>query len=114
MLLGFGGRNCWCFKDWMQIDLSLGEGVPSDVSMGLPACTAMCFKGANASGKTNALKVYSFIYDFVRYSFSNTPDKPIMFDSFFHNDEPAEFYAEFLANEVYYRYELTASKKAAS
>ena len=65
MLLGFGGRNCWCFKDWMQIDLSLGEGVPADVAMGLPACTAMCFKGANASGKTNALKVYSFIYDFV-------------------------------------------------
>lgn len=112
MLLGFGGKNCWCFKDWMQIDLSLGEGVPADVSMGLPACTAMCFKGANASGKTNALKVYSFIYDFVRYSFSNTPDKPIMFDSFFHNDDPAEFYVEFLANEIYYRYELTASKKA--
>ena len=63
MLLGFGGRNCWCFKDWMQIDLSLGEGVPSDVSMGLPACTAMCFKGANASGKTNALKVYSLFLE---------------------------------------------------
>ncbi len=112
MLLGFGGRNCWCFKDWMQIDLSLGEGVPADVSMGLPACTAMCFKGANASGKTNALKVYSFIRDFVYHSFTDRPDKPIMFDSFFHNDEPAEFYVEFLANEIYYRYELTASKKA--
>ena len=112
MLLGYGGRNCWCFKDWMQIDLSLGEGVPSDVSMGLPACTAMCFKGANASGKTNALKVYSFIYDFVTYSFSDRADKEIMFASFFHNEEPAEFYAEFLANEIYYRYELEASKKA--
>ena len=112
MLLGFGGKNCWCFKDWMQIDLSLGEGVPADVSMGLPACTAMCFKGANASGKTNALKVYSFIYDFARYSFSDKPDKPIMFASFFHNNEPAEFYVEFLKNNVYYRYELTASKTA--
>lgn len=112
MLLGFGGRNCWCFKDWMQIDLSLGEGVPADVSMGLPACTAMCFKGANASGKTNALKVYSFIYDFVTFSFSDRADKPIMFASFFHNDDPAEFYVEFLANRIYYRYELTASQKA--
>ena len=112
MLLGFGGKNCWCFKDWMQIDLSLGEGVPADVAMGLPACTAMCFKGANASGKTNALKVYSFIRAFVYNSFTDRPDKPIMFDSFFHNDEPSEFYAEFLANEVYYRYELTTTKKA--
>ncbi len=112
MLLGFGGKNCWCFKDWMQIDLSLGEGVPADVSMGLPACTAMCFKGANASGKTNALKVYSFIFDFVSHSFLYSPDTPILFNSFFHNEEPAEFYAEFLANTIYYRYELTASKKA--
>ena len=112
MLLGFGGRNCWCFKDWIQIDLSLGESVPADVAMGLPACTAMCFKGANASGKTNALKVQSFIYDFVTFSFTDRADKPIIFASFFHNDDPAEFYAEFLANEVYYRYELTATKKA--
>lgn len=112
MLLGYGGKNCWCFKDWMQIDLSLGDGVPSDVSMGLPACTAMCFKGANASGKTNALKVYSFIYDFVRFSFSFRPDYPIMFASFFHNEDPSEFYVEFMQNEIYYRYELITSKKA--
>lgn len=112
MLLGYGGKNCWCFKDWMQVDLSLGDGVPLDVSMGLPASTAMCFKGANASGKTNALKIYSFLYDFVTYSFSDRADKPIMFASFFHNEDPAEFYVEFLANEIYYRYELIASKKA--
>ncbi|MBO5117595.1 MAG: ATP-binding protein, partial [Treponema sp.] len=106
MLLGYGGKNCWCFKDWMQVDLSLGDSVPLDVSMGLPASTAMCFKGANASGKTNALKIYSFLYDFVTYSFSDRADKPIMFASFFHNEDPAEFYVEFLANEIYYRYEL--------
>ena len=112
MLLGYGGKNCWCFKEWMQIDLSLGEGVPADISMNLPAATALCFKGANASGKTNGLKVYSFIKDFVTLSFSDRPDKPIMFASFFHNDEPAEFYVEFLKNDIYYRYELTASRKA--
>lgn len=112
MLLGFGGKNCWCFKDWMQVDLSLGEGVPADVSLNLPAATALCFKGANASGKTNGLKVYSFIKDFAVHSFSDRPDKPIMFASFFHNDEPAEFYVEFLKNEIYYRYELIASNKS--
>ena len=112
MLLGFGGKNCWCFKDWMQVDLSLGDGVPADISLNLPATTALCFKGANASGKTNALKVYSFLYYFVSFSFSGRADKPIMFASFFHNDNPAEFYVEFLKNGVFYRYELMASKKA--
>ena len=23
MLLGYGAKNCWCFKDWMQVDLEL-------------------------------------------------------------------------------------------
>ena len=61
MLLGYGAKNCWCFKDWMEIDLTLNDNVPKDISMNLPAATAMCFKGANASGKTNALKVFAFL-----------------------------------------------------
>jgi len=112
MLLGYGGKNCWCFKDWMQVDLSLGDGVPTDVSMGLPAATALCFKGANASGKTNALKVYGFITDFARNSFSYKPESNIFFDSFFNNDEPGEFYVEFISKETYYRYEFIVSRKS--
>ena len=62
MLLGFDAKNILSFKNWMQVDLSLNKLVPSDVSMNLPAATAMCFKGANASGKTNGIKVLAFIY----------------------------------------------------
>ena len=112
MLLGFGGKNCWCFKDWMQVDLSLGDGVPSDVSMGLQACTAMCFKGANASGKTNGLKVLAFISDFAKNSFLYKPDAPVLFDSFFYNNNPSEFYVEYISNKNFYRYELITTKKA--
>ena len=32
MLLGYGAKNCWCFKDWMQVDLELDGSVPSDIS----------------------------------------------------------------------------------
>ena len=64
MLLGYGAKNCWCFKDWMQVNLELDGSVPSDISLNLPAATAMCFKGANASGKTNGLKVLAFIKHF--------------------------------------------------
>ena len=104
MLLGYGGKNCWCFKEWMQVDLTLKESVPADVSMNLPATTALCFKGANAAGKTNALKVFGFIVDFARNSFNYKPESDIHFDSFFSNDEPGEFYVEFISKENFYRY----------
>lgn len=112
MLLGYGAKNCWCFKDWMQVDLSLGESVPSDISMNLPASVAMGFKGANASGKTNGLKVFSFICDFAKNSFAYPPESQIAFDSFFYNTNPAEFYVEFIQNKTFYRYELEATTKA--
>ena len=111
MLLGYGAKNCWCFKDWMEIDLTLDDKVPSDISMKLPASTAMCFKGANASGKTNALKVFAFITDFATNSFQYKPDSEILFDTYFMNDEPAEFYIEFLTDGTYYCYEFKVSEK---
>ena len=111
MLLGYGGKNCWCFKEWMQVDLTLKESVPADVSMNLPTTTALCFKGANAAGKTNALKVFGFIVDFARNSFNYKPESDIHFDSFFSNDEPGEFYVEFISKENFYRYEFIVSQK---
>ena len=109
MLLGYGAKNCWSFKEWIDIDLSLDANVPTDTSMNLEAATAMCFKGANASGKTNALKVFAFITDFATNSFLNKPDTPILFDTYFMNKEPAEFYIEFTVNKVYYLYQFTVS-----
>lgn len=111
MLLGYGARNCWCFKDWMQVNLELDGSVPSDISMNLPAATAMCFKGANASGKTNGLKVLAFIKDFVQYSFQYKPDDGIFFDPYFNQMAEAEFYIEFTKNGIYYRYELKTTQK---
>ena len=112
MLLGYGAKNCWCFKDWMQVNLELDGSVPSDISLNLPAATAMCFKGANASGKTNGLKVLAFIKHFAEFSFQTKPDERIFVDSFFFNDEPSEFYIEFTWNNVFYRYELEITTKA--
>ena len=112
MLLGYGAKNCWCFKDWMQVNLELDCSVPSDISLNLPAATAMCFKGANASGKTNGLKVLAFIKHFAESSFQTKPDDEILVDSFFLNSEPSELYVEFIQNGIYYRYELVVTTKA--
>lgn len=112
MLLGYGAKNLWSFNEWMQIDLELNKLVPSDISMNLPATTALCFKGANASGKTNGIKVLAFIIDFITNSFSYKPDDAISYDSYFHNSSPAEFYLSFLLDSKEYLYEgkITKSK----
>lgn len=111
MLLGYGARNIWSFKDWMQVDLSLNGLVPSDVSMNLPAATAMCFKGANASGKTNGIKILAFIVDFLTNSFAYKPRTPIHFDSYFLNTEPSEIYLQFLFDDKEYLYEAELTKE---
>lgn len=111
MLLGYGGKNCWAFREWMQINLEFNDNVPSDISLNLPSSTAMCFKGANASGKTNALKIFAFIVYFAKDSFDSNTEAEIPFDSYFNNDEPAEFYVEFIVGNNYFRYENILKKE---
>jgi len=110
MLLGYGARNCWCFKDWLDIDLRLDGYVPKEIAQGKNFSTILGFKGANASGKTNALKIFAFIADFAQNSFLYPTDSKILFDSFFLNEEKSDFYVEFIINEIEYRYECTLSK----
>ena len=106
MLLGYGAKNCWCFKDWIDINLRLNGYVPKDVSDNKNYSLILGFEGANASGKTNALKVFAFIADFIKNSFIYTPESFILYDTFFNNNEPSEFYVEFTdSDELEYRYE---------
>ncbi len=111
MLLGYGAKNCWCFKDWLDIDLRFTGYVPNSISQNRDYSLVLGFEGANASGKTNALKVFAFIADFIKNSFSYPPEQNIYYDSFFYNDNPAEFYVEFRdSNFKEYRYEATLQR----
>ena len=111
MLLGYGAKNCWCFKDWLDINLRLNGYVPKDVSDNRDYSLILGFEGANASGKTSALKVFAFIADFIKNSFIYTPESFILYDSFFNNNEPSEFYVEFTdSDELEYRYEAILQK----
>lgn len=59
-----GGRNCWGFNEWMEFDLTVNRKVSDDIAFSQKRVVpAMCFEGPNASGKTCALRVASFIYD---------------------------------------------------
>ena len=111
MLLGYGAKNCWCFKDWLDINLRLNEDVPKDISLGRDYSLLLGYEGANASGKTNALKVFAFIADFAKNSFSYSTESSILFDSFFNNNNPSEFYVEFMDTDgLEYRYEAVLHK----
>jgi len=106
MILEFGAKNFYSFKEGFEVSLRLGEGCPKTISKGNFYTNIMAIKGANASGKTNVLKVLSFLHDFVKNSFNQSPDSKIPFHSFFDNSQPSEFYIVFLEKNIEYRYEL--------
>ncbi|NLD92871.1 MAG: ATP-binding protein [Fibrobacter sp.] len=111
MLLSYGVKNFCCFKNWLEIDLSFNANVPDEISESFGAAKALCIKGANASGKTNALKVLSFLSFFCVSSFSQEPEDEIPVEPFFDSSEPSEFYVRFRIGEVDYIYELAVTKK---
>ena len=97
MLLEFGGYNFFSFKEGFSISLQNREGISS----------VMAIKGANASGKTNIIKMLSFLHTFVADSFiSYKPDEELMVYSFFHNKKPTNLYAIFKDNNIEYKYEV--------
>jgi AAA15 family ATPase/GTPase len=112
MLLSFGAKNFSCFKEWVEIDLTTKKIPPTDISHDEGTFFAVCFKGANASGKTNALKILAFLSAFCADSFTSwKPEEKILVDSFFGNTEPVEVYANFLINGIEYNYEAALTRE---
>ena len=111
MLLEFGAKNFFCFKEGIEISLELGANCPKTISKGKPVANLLCVKGANGAGKTNALKILGFLKFFCCHSFAVKPDDDIAVDSFFGNDDPIEIYCDFISDTTQYRYELSLTKE---
>ena len=95
----------------MRVNKKVSPSVTFPATRVLPA---MCFEGPNASGKTCALRVLSFIYDFCLNSFFYAPDAPIPYDTFFNNEGKAKFYISFCIGtdtEREYTYETELDKE---
>lgn len=103
MLLEFGAYNFASFKEGFQINLR-------EKKNGLEAYTLMGIKGANASGKTNVLKVPSFLSSFCKNSFKSETDDEILFSSFFQNNRETSIYAIFSEDNIEYKYEIDLTK----
>lgn len=115
MILSYGGKNCWAFKDWMEINFQVSKSAPKEITFtNKNVVSAMCFEGPNAAGKSCALRVLSFITDFCRNSFNYPADNPIMFDSYYNNSKSSQFYIRFTLPKdatSEYKYEVTLSKE---
>ncbi len=97
MLVEFGGYNFFSFKEGFSVSLKNKKDVSS----------ILAIKGANASGKTNIIKVLSFLHSFVANSFTILkPDEEIMIFSFFHNEKPISLYIIFEDEDIEYKYEI--------
>ena len=111
MIIRFGVRNFFCFKEGIDIDFSLNSDVPLEISMGRDFATVMGIKGANGSGKTNVIKAIDFISNFCTKSADLDLDSKIDLDSYFRNEDPVDFYIEFRFEKREYRYELSLTNK---
>jgi len=108
MLLKYGAKNYFSFKEGFEISFESGSNCPAaDKSYS----NILCINGANGSGKTNALKALSFLKDFCCNSWNKKPDDGIYVSSFFHNTKPTEFFIEFYISNVKYRYEVALTNK---
>ncbi len=110
MLLEFGARNYFSFKEGFEVSLRLNNNCPESISHGKEFTNVICVKGGNASGKTNILKTLDFIGNFSVDSFRTKPDSEIMIETFFRSEDPTCFYIVFKMENIEYRYELEVTK----
>lgn len=115
MIVSYGAKNCWAFKEWMEINFKINKNVPSNIGFKQTRIVpALCFEGNNASGKSCALRVLSFIIDFCKNSFFYSIDDGILYDSFFDNNDKSSFYLTFILGNDYqtiYTYETILDRE---
>jgi AAA15 family ATPase/GTPase len=111
VLLEFGFKNYFSFREGMTMSFRLDAKCPVEISAGKEITPVICVKGANASGKTQVLKSLAFLGRFCADSFQSDPEGPIPLNPFFDSPDPSEFFVEFSVDETSYRYELVATDR---
>ena len=106
MLLSFGARNFFSFKEGFEISFELSSGCPESISRSESVSRALAIIGANASGKTNAIRALVFLTNFCCNSFDIKPEDDIEVTPFYSNEAPTVFFADFMIDNTRYYYEI--------
>ena len=74
MIYNYRFKNVWSFAEETKVSFELNRNAPETDSVftsprGVRLSKLMAVQGANGAGKTNALKVLSFLGRFVAHSF---------------------------------------------
>lgn len=110
MIVNFGFRNFFSFKEGAEITFSLEKRVLDSIPNKNGISYILGIKGANGSGKTNIIRALGFIYSFATSSSDRKIDETIRLDSFFESEEPSEFYIDFILDEKLYTYSFVIDK----
>ena len=111
MILEYGVKNYYSFKEWSSVSFRLSQQCPKNISQEEEFTKIIGVKGANASGKTNILKALNFLSSFCCNSFTDKPEDKIQIQSFFDSTEITELYVEFKCKNILYRYEVELTQK---
>lgn len=109
MIIEFGAENYYSFKENFHITMKKNETKKNNDIENI--LKVMCIKGANASGKTNVLKMIPILSNFIRNSFNYDKEEEMPFSSYFSSNEPSIFYITFLEKGIEYTYELESTSK---
>lgn len=109
MLLEYGFKNYFSFREGAEISFRLDKNCPDTISGGASFTPVLGVKGANAAGKSHVLRALGFLELFVVDSFSRKDGTPLALNPHFDSKDPTEFFVEFMVGSSLYRYELAAT-----
>ncbi|RKP53306.1 ATP-binding protein [Pararobbsia silviterrae] len=110
LIIEFGLRNFFSFKEGAVLSFRFDGNTPENISRGQPYATVMGINGANAAGKTQLLKGLNFVNFFAARSFAWKPNALLPLEPFGNGKDASEFYIEFIAGDLIYRYEFEVTE----
>ncbi|MBN1517690.1 AAA family ATPase [Candidatus Sumerlaeota bacterium] len=119
MLHAFRARNFYSFKDTVEVSFVLNQKAPDSLYIaqapsGARLNKVMAVVGPNGSGKTNLLKIPTYLRWLMLYSFQMLePDAPLRFNPFFlQAKQNSELGIDFEINGQIYSYEIVLSEQS--
>ena len=112
MIISFEAENYLSFLRPARVDLTVGATAPDNYHFvradGARIAKIIGIYGANASGKTNLLRIVPAVAEFITQSFSKPLDSTLPFPPhFFHKELPVRIQVEFQTPEDGSRYRYT-------